>query len=52
VQLRRAFETAGIECRTIGRVSDDQRLRISGASIDDDLNMLNGIYESALPGRL
>jgi hypothetical protein len=32
-------------------VTDQTRLRIGGA-IDDDVNMLNGIYESALPGRL
>jgi phosphoribosylformylglycinamidine synthase len=51
-QIRRAFETAGIECRTIGRVSEDPRLRISGPSIDADVNELNRIYESALPGRL
>jgi phosphoribosylformylglycinamidine synthase len=48
---QRAFETGGIECRTIGRVTDDARLSING-SIDDDVNELNRIYESALPGRL
>ena len=51
-QVHKAFETVGIECRTIGRVTEDARLSISGASIDADLNELNRIYESALPGRL
>jgi phosphoribosylformylglycinamidine synthase II len=51
-QVRRAFETVGIECHTIGRVFDEPRLSISGASIDADVNELNRIYESALPGRL
>ena len=51
-QLTRAFETAGIECRTIGRVIENPRLSIGGASIDADVNELNRIYESALPGRL
>ncbi len=51
VRVQRAFETGGIECRTIGRVTDNARLRING-SIDDDVNELNRIYESALPGRL
>jgi phosphoribosylformylglycinamidine synthase subunit PurL len=50
--VRRAFETDGIECRTIGRVTEDPRLGISGSSIDADVNELNRIYESALPGRL
>jgi phosphoribosylformylglycinamidine synthase len=51
-KLRQAFETFGIECRTIGRVGDEPRLSISGASIDADVSELNRIYESALPGRL
>jgi len=50
--VRRAFETVGIECRTIGRVTEEPRLSISGSSIDADVNELNRIYESALPGRL
>jgi len=50
--LKRVFETAGIEFRTIGRVTENPRLSISGAWIDDDVNELNRIYESALPGRL
>jgi phosphoribosylformylglycinamidine synthase len=52
VQLGALFRQSGIECRTIGRVTEKPRLNISGASIDDDVNMLNRIYESALPGRL
>ena len=50
--VQRAFETVGIECRTIGRVIGEPRLSISGCSIDADVNDLNRIYESALPGRL
>jgi len=51
-QVGKAFETVGIECRTIGRVTEDARLSISRASIDADVAELNRIYESALPGRL
>jgi phosphoribosylformylglycinamidine (FGAM) synthase-like enzyme len=52
VQLSSIFKQSGIECRAIGRVTENPRLIIDRASIDDDLNELNRIYESALPGRL
>ncbi|HLX37343.1 MAG TPA: AIR synthase-related protein, partial [Candidatus Binataceae bacterium] len=52
VQLGSIFQQNGIECRTIGRVTEQPRLSIGGSSIDDDVNELNRIYESALPGRL
>ena len=51
-EVRKAFETVSIECHTIGRVTEDARLSIGGASIDADVAELNRIYESALPGRL
>jgi phosphoribosylformylglycinamidine (FGAM) synthase-like enzyme len=50
--IRQIFEQSGIQCRTIGRVTEQPRLSIRGASLDEDLNELNRIYESALPGRL
>jgi phosphoribosylformylglycinamidine synthase II len=52
IQLGAIFEQHGIECRTVGRVTENPRLSIRGASIDDAVNELNRIYESALPGRL
>jgi phosphoribosylformylglycinamidine synthase subunit PurL len=58
VQVASLFKQNGIECRTLGRVTEQPRLSIigkladAGASIDDDVNELNRIYESALPGRL
>jgi phosphoribosylformylglycinamidine synthase len=51
VRLGSIFQQNGIECRTIGRVTENPRLSVGGASIDD-VNELNRIYESALPGRL
>jgi phosphoribosylformylglycinamidine synthase len=50
-QLTRMFVEGGIECRAIGRVIAESRLRIAPL-IDEDLIELNRIYESALPGRL
>jgi phosphoribosylformylglycinamidine synthase len=52
VRLGSIFQQNGIDCRTIGRVTENPRLSVGGASIDDDVNELNRIYESALPGRL
>jgi phosphoribosylformylglycinamidine (FGAM) synthase-like enzyme len=52
VRLGSFFQQNGIECRTIGRVTENPSLSVGGASIDDDVNELNRIYESALPGRL
>jgi phosphoribosylformylglycinamidine synthase subunit PurL len=52
VRLDSIFQQNGIQCRTIGRVTENLRLSVGGASIDDDVNELNRIYESALPGRL
>ncbi len=50
-ELKRIFETVSGDFRTIGRVTDELRLKI-GTVIDEDVNELNRIYESALPGRL
>ncbi len=52
VRLGSIFQQNGIECRTIGRVTENPHLSVGGPSIDDDVNELNRIYESALPGRL
>ena len=50
-RVRPIFEDAGVECRTIGKVTDEPRLRI-GTSLDEDVRELLRIYEGALPGRL
>jgi phosphoribosylformylglycinamidine synthase II len=49
--LARNFESRGVECRVIGRVGAEPRLRIAGA-IDEDVRELKRIYEAAIPARL
>ena len=51
---------SGLECRVIGRVTSDPRLRIvpamdapaTGPAIDEDVGELRRIYEQAIPRRL
>ena len=45
------FAKHGLECRTIGRITESQKLRI-GSLIDDDTVELKQVYEQALPKRL
>jgi phosphoribosylformylglycinamidine synthase subunit PurL len=45
------FEGRGLECRVVGRVIKEPRLRLLPI-IDEDLSELRSIYERALPGRL
>jgi phosphoribosylformylglycinamidine synthase len=45
------FTRHGLDCVVLGRVSADQRLRIT-PFIDDDVRALKRIYDDALPGRL
>ncbi len=42
---------SGLECRTLGYVTETARLEI-GSAIDEDIHELMAIYEQALPGRL
>ncbi len=49
--LSSMFAEGGIECRVIGRVTAQARLRFA-ASIDEEVRELSTIYERALPGRL
>jgi len=51
---------SGLECRVIGRVTSDPRLRVApamdapatGPAIDEDVGELRRIYEQAIPRRL
>jgi phosphoribosylformylglycinamidine synthase len=49
-QVTRMFIDGGIECRVIGKVLGEPRLRIA-SSIEQDVRELNRIFEGALPGR-
>jgi phosphoribosylformylglycinamidine synthase II len=49
-QVTRMFIDGGIECRVIGKVLGEPRLRIA-SSIEQDIRELNRIFEGALPGR-
>ena len=49
--LSRIFTDAGLECRVLGGVIAEPRLRI-GSALDEDVRELAGIYEGSLPGRL
>ncbi len=50
-QVTRLFGSRGIDCRTIGKVTAEARLRLMPI-IDEDVRALRDKYEEALPGRL
>jgi|YelNatPaOPRAMG01_1025707.scaffolds.fasta_scaffold07788_6 phosphoribosylformylglycinamidine synthase II len=50
-RLSRIFSDAGLECRVLGSVTAEARLRI-GSVLDEDVRELAGIYERSLPRRL
>jgi phosphoribosylformylglycinamidine synthase II len=50
-KLIRMFSGSGLECRVIGRVIGEPRLRLLPL-VDEDVVELRSIYEQALPGRL
>jgi len=50
-QVAQIFSSRGIDCRSIGRVIAEARLRLSPV-IDEDVLDLQRAYELALPGRL
>jgi phosphoribosylformylglycinamidine synthase subunit PurL len=51
--IERMFQAGGVECRRIGRVTEEPRLKIASAlSLDEDVIELARIYEDALPRRL
>ena len=50
-QVAQIFSGRGIECRSIGRVIAEARLRLSPV-VDEDVRELQRTYELALPGRL
>jgi phosphoribosylformylglycinamidine synthase II len=50
-ELRVLFETAGMDCFLVGKVTAQPRLRI-GSLIDEDICSLREIYERVIPGRL
>jgi phosphoribosylformylglycinamidine synthase II len=50
-QVAQIFCSRGIDCRSIGRVIAEARLRLSPV-VDDDVLDLQRTYEHALPGRL
>jgi phosphoribosylformylglycinamidine synthase subunit PurL len=51
--IERMFEASGIECRRVGRVTEEARLKIASTlSVDEDVKELARIYEDALPRRL
>ena len=50
-QVAQIFSNRGIECRSIGRVIAEARLRLSPV-LDEDVLQLQRLYEQALPGRL
>ncbi|HKM99627.1 MAG TPA: phosphoribosylformylglycinamidine synthase subunit PurL [Candidatus Binataceae bacterium] len=50
-QVTQIFSSRGLECRSIGRVIAEPRLRLLPV-IDEDVRGLQKTYEEALPGRL
>lgn len=50
-QVAQIFSGRGIDCRSIGRVIAEARLRLSPV-VDENVLDLQRTYEQALPGRL
>jgi selenophosphate synthetase-related protein len=50
-QLKQIFSRRGIECRSLGRVTTEARLRLLPV-VDEDVLELQQRYEEALPRRL
>jgi phosphoribosylformylglycinamidine synthase len=50
-QVTQIFSSRGVDCRWLGRVTAEARLRLSPV-VDEDIHDLHRQYEDALPGRL